>query len=60
MEDDGLRDDVAKLLGRPPYNHPGNICWNDNYFAKSLNDKYGEGAVNAEIARQQKPKHKKR
>lgn len=46
-----LEDDVRKLLGLEPYNHPGNICWNDNYFAKALNDKYGEIAVTKEIKR---------
>jgi len=48
-----LEDAVAKLLGKPPYNHPSNFCWNDNYFAKSLNDKYGEIAVAKETKRQQ-------
>lgn len=54
MKNDELKDDVAKLLGKPPYNHPSNICWNDNYFSKYLNDKYGEIAVNKEIDRQNK------
>ena len=38
-----LRDDLAKLNGRPPYNDPANFCWNDNYFARSLVMKYGAG-----------------
>ena len=36
-----LRDELAMLNGRPPYNHPSNICWNDNYYAESLRTKYG-------------------
>lgn len=37
-----LEDDVKKLLGLPPYNSPSNFCWNDNYYARSLQEKYGE------------------
>lgn len=44
-----LEDDVKKLLGMPPYDSPQNFCWNDNYYAKSLNDQYGEIAVNQMI-----------
>lgn len=36
-----LRDDLAKLNGKPPYNDPANFCWNDNHFARSLVTKYG-------------------
>lgn len=36
-----IRDDLAKLNGEPPYNTPSNICWNDAYFGKSLERKYG-------------------
>lgn len=42
---DELREQVKKLLGIPPYNEPSNICWNDNYFAKSLRVEYGDQAV---------------
>jgi hypothetical protein len=38
---DAIKDDLAKLAGRPPYNNPANLCWNDNYFARSLTNKYG-------------------
>jgi hypothetical protein len=40
-----LRDDVRKLLGKPPYNHPANFCWNDGYFHRSLQAKYGDARV---------------
>lgn len=49
-----LQRDVAKLLGKPPYDRPENFCWNDNYFARSLRDKYGELALSKEINRQQR------
>lgn len=52
MSKSNLEDDVAKLLGNPPYNNPANICWNDNYFAKWLKDTYGEIAVDKEIKKQ--------
>lgn len=45
-----LEKDVRQLLGLPPYDHPANFCWNDNYFAKSLDSKYGETAVRKMIA----------
>ena len=48
-----LSDEVAKLLGKPPYNHPSNICWNDNYFYKHLETTYGEEALKKEIKRQE-------
>jgi len=35
------RDNLAMLHGRPPHNHPGNICWNDGYYANSLVAKWG-------------------
>lgn len=54
MKKDTLEDHVAMLLGKSPYDHPSNICWNDPYFARSLIAKYGEKAVEEEIARQKK------
>lgn len=36
-----IRDDLAKLDGKPPYNTPSNYCWGDGYFASSLEQKYG-------------------
>lgn len=45
--DPQLLDDTRKLLGKKPYNHPSNFCWNDNYFAKSLTDRWGERACEA-------------
>lgn len=36
-----LKDDLAKLNGKPPYNSPANFCWNDNYFARHIVSKYG-------------------
>ena len=36
-----LRDDLAKLAGRPPYDGPSNIVCGDGYFAKSLEEKHG-------------------
>jgi hypothetical protein len=47
-----LEDCVKKLLGKPPYDHPSNICWNDSYYHKSLEREYGEANVAREIARQ--------
>lgn len=38
---DEVRGDLAKLQGLPPYNELSNICWNDPYFAISLEKKYG-------------------
>lgn len=35
-----LEDKLAKLDGKPPYNDPGNICWNDGYFARSIEDEF--------------------
>jgi hypothetical protein len=35
------RDEIRMLEGLPPHNHPGNLCYGDGYFAKSLVDKYG-------------------
>lgn len=52
--DPQLADDVAKLLGLQPYNSPANLCWNDGYFAHSLNARYGEIAVSREQRRQLK------
>jgi hypothetical protein len=52
--DRDLQRDVAKLLGKPPYDGPENICRNDNYFGRSLRDKYGELALSKEINRQQR------
>jgi len=54
--DKQLEDDVKKLLGLPPYNHPSNYCWNDNYYAHSLNSKYGEIAVSKMIEKLNKEK----
>lgn len=48
-----LERDVAKLLGKPPYDGPENYSRNDNYFGRSLRDKYGELALSKEINRQQ-------
>ncbi len=36
-----LREDLAKLDGKPPYNTGSNILQGDGYFAKSLEEKYG-------------------
>lgn len=33
-------DDMRKLKGLPPHNDPGNICYGDWVFAKSLEKKY--------------------
>lgn len=49
-----LEDDVRKLLGLKPHDSPSNICWNDNYFAKSLEEKYGEKVVRKEADRLRK------
>ena len=49
-----LEQDVRKLLGLEPFNSPANFCWNDNYYAHSLNCKYGEIAVNKMITKLRK------
>jgi hypothetical protein len=36
-----IRDDIARLDGAPPYDTPWNTCWNDDYYGKSLEMKYG-------------------
>lgn len=51
-----LEKDIKILLGLPPYNSPSNYCWNDNYFAASLNSKYGEIAVSKMIEKLRKEK----
>lgn len=35
------RDEVKRLRGDYPYNHPSNICYGDPYYAQSLKEKYG-------------------
>lgn len=35
-----LKDDLKKLNGLSPYNTPSNICWGDEYFAKSIELRY--------------------
>lgn len=37
-----LRDDLARFDGTPPYDTPGNPCYLDGYYAKSLEKKYGK------------------
>ena len=37
-----LKDDLAKLDGLPPHDTPSNTCWNDSYYAKSLEKKYNK------------------
>lgn len=37
-----LEDDVRKLVGLPPYNHPANLSYADGLFARSLIKKYGK------------------
>ena len=32
--------DLKKFYGLPPHNDPGNICRNDMYFLRSLQEKY--------------------
>jgi hypothetical protein len=34
--------DIMKLLGLPPYDGASNICKNDAYYAKWLEQKYGK------------------
>ena len=36
-----LKDDLKRLDGKPPYNELSNSCWNDAYFAKSIEKEYG-------------------
>lgn len=56
MNEKELENDVKKLLGLKPFDNPTNFCWNDNYYAKSLNDKYGSEVVEKEIKRLTSPK----
>lgn len=35
-------DDLRKLFGLPPYDKPGNHCWGDGYYSRSLEKKYGK------------------
>jgi hypothetical protein len=37
-----LEGQIRRLLGLPPYDQPSNICWEDAYYAKSLEQKYGK------------------
>lgn len=37
-----LRDELAKFEGKSPYDTPSNICRNDPYYAKSLEEKYNK------------------
>lgn len=32
---------LARLDGKAPYNTPSNICWNDAYYAKSIEREFG-------------------
>lgn len=36
-----FEEDMKKFLGLPPFNGPSNICMNDPYFARELEEKYG-------------------
>lgn len=46
-----IEDAVRKLLGKRPHNTPSNFCWNDGYYLKSIQQQYGEQAIDAEIKR---------
>lgn len=35
-------EEISMLLGWPPYDDPSNICYGDAYFAKGLENKWGE------------------
>lgn len=37
----GLRTDLGKLNGDPPWDGPTNIVMGDGYFARSIEAKYG-------------------
>jgi hypothetical protein len=39
---ESLKDDLSKLFGLPPYDKPNNICRDDAYYAKSLEEKWGK------------------
>ena len=39
---DEVRDDLARLDGKPPYATWSNMCYKDGYFARSLEKKYGK------------------
>ena len=42
MDLEQLKRDLAILDGIPPWDDPSNLCRNDSYYAKSLEQKYGK------------------
>jgi hypothetical protein len=42
-----LLDDLRKLYGLTPYNNSANQCYGDNYFSKSIQDKYASEHIKA-------------
>lgn len=40
-----LERKMRMLNGRYPFNHAGNICYGDGYFAKAIEQEFGEAAV---------------
>ena len=36
------KESLEILFGVPPHNIPSNICWNDAYFAKDIERKFGK------------------
>lgn len=47
-----LADDVAKFLGRSPYDGPSNLVRDDPYFMASMTQEHGADRVAAEVRRQ--------
>ena len=39
---DKIRDCLDMFHGRGKYNTPGNPCWADGYYAKSLEKRFGK------------------
>lgn len=42
-----LIEELKTLNGLPPHNTPSNICWNDGYFAKSIERRYDKDMIHA-------------
>lgn len=40
-------DDARKIMGKKPYNQPGNYLVGDGYFARDCINRYGEAMWNA-------------
>ena len=40
-----LEDQLKMFYGLPPHNTPTNVCWGDNYFAKSISEQWTQKEI---------------